>query len=119
MQDSLETILSINKVKVKANHGWYETERKIGGMYLISVRIFSYNNVKEQLEDIEDTVNYEEIHTVITTVMKREYKLIETCCKALWKELKPLSDADVWEVTLEKEDVPIKHVGSTSFVIKG
>lgn len=119
MQESLETILSISKVRVKANHGWYPSERKIGGMYSISVRIFSKRENTEQFDDIDDTINYEDIYNIITAVMKREYKLIETCCKSLWDELKPLSREDVWEVTLEKEDVPIKHVGSTSFVVKG
>lgn len=119
MQESLETILSINKIRVKAHHGWYAAERKIGGMYTISVRIFCRKKTADQFDDIDDTINYENIHSVIVAVMKQEYKLIETCCKALWDELKPLSDKDVWEVSLEKEDVPIKHVGSTSFVIKG
>ncbi len=119
MQESLETILSINNVRVKAHHGWYPSERKIGGMYSISVRIFSKCEGSQSFDDIEDTINYEHIYNVITTVMKREYQLIETCCKALWDELKPMSQGDIWEVTIEKEDVPIKHVGSTSFVVKG
>lgn len=119
MQESLETILSINKVRVKANHGWYASERKIGGMYSISVRIFSKCKSSETFDDINDTINYEDIYKVITKVMKGEYQLIETCCKVLWDELKSLSKKDVWEVTLEKEDVPIKHVGSTSFIVKG
>jgi len=119
MQESLDTILSINKVRVKANHGWYASERKIGGMYSISVRIFSKHKTNSTFDDIEDTINYEEIHTIILDVMGREFKLIETCCKTLWDELKQLSTNDLWEVILEKEDVPIKHVGSTSFTLKG
>ncbi len=119
MQESLETILSVNKVRVKANHGWYASERKIGGMYTVSVRIFSSIQRIENFGDIGDTINYEIIYEIIIRHMKKEYKLIETCCKAMWNELKPLAENNVWEVVVEKEDVPIKFIGNTSFTVKG
>ena len=119
MSNSLETVLSIDKVRVKAHHGWYTSERKIGGMYSISVNIYSTASITETFSDIEDTINYEDIHTIIISTMKEEYKLIETCCKVLWDRLKSLSTEDTWEVILLKEDVPIKHVGSTQYTIKG
>ena len=119
MSNSLETILSIEKVRVKAHHGWYASERKIGGMYSISVNIYSTTPIAHSLVDIDDTINYEDIHKIIISTMKEEHKLIETCCKVLWDRLKTLSANDVWEVVLLKEDVPIKHVGSTKFTIKG
>ncbi|MDA8930553.1 dihydroneopterin aldolase [Bacteroidia bacterium] len=119
MSDSLETILSIEDIRIKAYHGWYAAERKIGGMYRISVRIYSQCTLSENFDDIEDSINYEDIHAIIIRQMKQEFRLIETCCKALWNELKQLSPYDKWEVSLVKEDVPIKHVGSTTFCIKG
>lgn len=119
MSNSLETLLSIENVRVKAYHGWYASERKIGGMYTISVNIYSSASWSETLVDIEDTINYEDIHEILIETMKEEFKLIETCCKALWDRLKVLSPDDVWEVSLVKEDVPIKHVGSTKFRVKG
>lgn len=119
MQGSLETILTVNKVRVKANHGWYASERKIGGMYAVSVRIFSTTEKSETFGDIKDTINYEIIYQIIMRHMRMEYKLIETCCKAMWDELKLLAENDVVEVILDKEDVPIKFIGNTSFCIKG
>ena len=119
MSKSLETVLNIENVRVKAYHGWYASERKIGGMYTISVNIYSTAAQSRTFLDIEDTINYEEIHSVIITTMKEEFKLIENCCKTLWDRLKLLSQNDVWEVSLIKEEVPIKHVGSTAFRVKG
>ncbi len=119
MQHSLQTILSIENIRVKANHGWYPAERKIGGMYSISVFIYKTADVAESYNDITDTINYESIYAIIIEEMKLEYTLIEHCTKSLWDKLKALQKESIWEVKLVKEDVPIKFVGQTSFTIKG
>ena len=119
MAHSLETILSIDDIRVKAYHGWYEAERKIGGVYRISVKAHTSVPSNCTFSDMDDSINYEGIHTMVVDVMKQEYKLIEHCCKTLFDGLKAINSAVVWEISLVKEDVPIKHVGSTSFTIKG
>lgn len=119
MQESLETKLSIQKIRVKAHHGWYATERKIGGMYAISVSLYGRMTSTESYTSIADTVNYEEIYDQVIVSMKEEHKLIESCCKSIWDKLKILAPNAIWEVHIEKEDVPIKYVGSTSFNLKG
>ena len=118
MSTRIETVLTINKIRVKAYHGWYESERKIGGMYSISVKIYDSSPSTETYTEISDTINYEDIYTVVLDTMKQEYKLIEECCKAMWNVLKKIKPEATWEVLLEKEDVPMKWVGSTSFSIK-
>jgi dihydroneopterin aldolase len=119
MAHSLETILSIDDIRVKAFHGWYEAERKIGGMYCISAK--AYNTVESNctFSDMDDSINYEGIHSMVIGVMQEEFKLIEHCCKTLFDGLKAINSSVIWEVSLVKEDVPIKHVGRTSFTIKG
>ncbi|MGB1039197.1 MAG: dihydroneopterin aldolase [Bacteroidia bacterium] len=119
MEARIETILTIEKIRVKAYHGWYEAERKIGGMYSISVKIYDSSVTSETFNEMDDSVNYEDIYDVVVKTMKEEYKLIETCCKSLWDRLKELRKSAVWEVLLEKEDVPMKYVGQTTFTIKG
>lgn len=118
MDGRIETVLSVDEIRVKAHHGWYESERKIGGMYRIAVKIYDQNTTDENFSNIDDTVNYELIYDAVISLMKQEFKLIEECCKALWDALKPLKPDAIWEVNLVKEDVPIKFIGSTSFTIK-
>ncbi len=118
MNGRIETVLSVDTIRVKANHGWYESERKIGGMYQISVKIYDSAEASENFNDIDDTINYEHIYDAVISTMKKEYKLIEECCKALWDVLKPMKPEAVWEVNLIKEDVPIKYLKNTSFRIK-
>ena len=119
MSSSLETILSIDKIRVKAHHGWYESERKIGGLYSISVQVFSTIASSQSFDEMDISINYEQIHETVVSVMNDEFKLIEQCCKVLFDRLKQLKPTEIWQVHLIKEDVPIKHVWSTSFCIKG
>lgn len=118
MSQRIQTVLSINSIRLKAHHGYYAAERKIGGMYSISVKVHMSADASEDFLEISDTVNYEVVYEVVCATMAEEFELIETTCKALWNRLKLLKADAEWEVCLLKEDVPIKHVGSTSFTIK-
>jgi dihydroneopterin aldolase len=117
--DSLEAELSIDNIKVKAYHGWYDAERKVGGMYSVSVRVFGAVSIDQNFNDLDSSVNYEKIYENVIEIMAQEFKLIEECCKALFDKLKQLKPNAVWEVLLVKENPPIKYVGATSFKLKG
>jgi len=117
--DSLESELSIDNIKVKAHHGWYEAERKVGGMYSVSVKVFSKVNTNDDFSDLDPSVNYEKVYASVIAIMDKEFKLIEECCKALFDAVKQLKPNSVWEVLLVKENPPLKYVGATSFKLKG
>lgn len=119
MSGTIESVLSIEEVRVKANHGWYESERKIGGMYLITVRAYLQLNMNETLTDLSHTINYEKVHQIIIDTMSEEHHLIESACKTIFDKLKSDYQNEIWEVFIRKEDVPLKYVGSTSYSIKG
>ena len=119
MSRSLETTLSINNIRVKAFHGWYAAERKLGGMYNISVNVFSNVELNENFDDLDNSVNYENVYSNVVEIMKSEFKLIEASCKAIHESLKTLKPNSIWEVTIVKENPPLKFVGSTSYTIKG
>jgi len=119
MNNTIESILSIDNVRVKANHGWYESERKLGGMYIISVCIHRILDADYTFDHLNKSVNYEIVHQIILETMQEEHMLIESACKAIWDKLKLQHANEIWEVNIRKEDVPLKFVGSTSFKIKG
>lgn len=119
MSNRLETVLSVDNIRVKAYHGWYAAERVLGGMYNISVQVISSAAADEEFHDLESSVNYEYIQERVVAIMKQEFKLIEECCKAIFDDLKALKPNAVWRVNLVKENPPIKYVGATQFEIKG
>ena len=119
MNNSLDTVLSVDNIRVKAYHGWYESERKIGGMYSISVQLYRSIPADHNFVDLDTTVNYEVIHQRVLGIMKQPFHMIETCCKAIFDSMKELNAEDVWKVKIIKEDPPLNYVGSTQFEIKG
>ena len=119
MNNTIESILSIDNIRVKANHGWYESERKLGGMYVISVHIYKTFEANHDFDHLDKSINYEMVHQVILNTMEEEHMLIESACKAIWDKLKAKHKDEIWEVNICKEDVPLKFVVSTSFKIKG
>lgn len=119
MDHSLETVLSVDNIRVKAYHGYYAAERKIGGMYSITVQLYRSIDRGQLLVDLDSTVNYEVIYNEVLTIMKQRFDLIETSCKAIFDRMKELSADDIWKVTVVKENPPLKYVGATRFEIKG
>ena len=116
---TIESILSIDNVRVKAKHGWYESERKLGGMYVISVFIYKTLEANYDFNHLDKSINYEKVHQVILDTMAEEHMLVESACKTIWDRLKAIHPDEIWEVNICKEDVPLKFVESTSFKIKG
>ncbi len=119
MNKELRTILSVENIRLKAYHGWYAEERKIGGYYTLSVHMSSAVPDSEDYNGLASTVNYELIYHRVLEVMKQEHKLIEHCAKAIFDHLKALAPANEWKITLKKENPPMKHVGVTQFTIEG
>lgn len=119
MSDTVESILTIENVRLKANHGWYESERKIGGMYTLNVRLFKILDSHHVFSHLDHTINYEIVHRILLETMEEEHHLIESACKTIWDKLKSIYPNEIWEVTIQKEQVPLKYVGSTSYQMKG
>ena len=119
MNPQIDTLLTVDNIRLKAHHGWYEEERILGGMYCISVQVEGKAVLSEHFDQLTSTVNYERIYDKVVAVMRHEHRLIEHCCKAIFDELKIVSPEHVWTVELTKENPPIKHLGATKFRIKG
>ena len=119
MNGRIDTVLSVENIKVKAKHGWYEEERQMGGVYIINVHFASTSDVKQEYNHLSATINYELIHAKVISIMKQEHKLIEHCCKAIFDEMKLLSKNGVWTIELIKQDPPLKFIGQTKYKISG
>mgnify|MGYP000271225673 CR=1 FL=1 len=119
MNTELRTLLSVENIRLKANHGWYSEERSLGSYYKLSVHMRSTVSSDEDFDGLSSTVNYELIYHKVLDVMKQQHKLIEHCAKAIFDKVKELAPENDWRVELEKENPPMKHVGATRFVISG
>lgn len=115
--NSTTEVLQINDLRVWANHGWYAEERLIGGEYRIDV-VMELNLPNRKLE-LADTIDYEVVVNRIHKVMKKEFKLIEESCREIFNVISSDFENIVsLHVTIEKVNIPINNLYSTSFSIK-
>lgn len=73
----MKTKVAIKGAEFFAFHGFYNEERKAGNTFLIDAEITLQTYDKTD-DDIADTVNYEQLYTIIKEEMLKTQKLIET-----------------------------------------
>lgn len=74
----MKSKIILKGLRLKAFHGYYAEEQRIGGDYAIDLE-FYYNIEKAAATDaLEDAINYEEIFSLCKSEMERPRKLIET-----------------------------------------
>ena len=71
--------VALKEVKFFAFHGFYPEENLIGNHFSVDVEVTFIP--KGDTEDIQQTVNYEEINTIINNEMNNTQKLLETVVK--------------------------------------
>jgi 7,8-dihydroneopterin aldolase/epimerase/oxygenase len=109
-------VLKIIDLRIWAHHGWYAEEREIGGEYRLDIDI-GLDLPKTSLQ-LEDTIDYQEVVDLANEVMRKEYKLIEESCRSIFDALDSLSNRTKWlSVTVEKLNIPINNLSSTSFTL--
>ncbi|HKG07300.1 MAG TPA: dihydroneopterin aldolase [Pedobacter sp.] len=74
-QNYIQTV-ALKDVKCFAFHGYYPEEQLTGIYFIVDVTVtFSPN---DDTENLQRTVNYEELNTIILEEMKRTQKMLET-----------------------------------------
>lgn len=76
----LQTV-ALNDVKCFALHGYYPEEQLTGTEFLVSVEVTFVPS--GDTEDLQRTVNYEMINTIIQEEMKSTKKLLETVVRLI------------------------------------
>ena len=85
MSQYLQTI-ALKDVKCFARHGWYPEEQLIGCWF--SVTIETTFPQQEDTENLNLTVNYEQLNQIILDEMKQTRKLLETVVKNILEKIK-------------------------------
>ena len=103
----MKTIVSIEGLKFRAHHGFYDEERKIGNDFScdVHVELKSFDSIED---NIYDTVNYEDIYEIVKEEMNDTKKLIETVAYCIIIRIKELDNVTGARVKLSKYNPPIK-----------
>jgi dihydroneopterin aldolase len=73
----MTTKVSIIGAEFHALHGYYEEERLAGHTFIVDVEV-TLQSFDSQDDNIDDTINYESIYSIIKAEMEKTQKLIET-----------------------------------------
>ena len=80
--------IKIKDLKVFANHGVYEEEKKLGQDFLVSATLYLDTRQAGLSDDLQDSVSYGEVSRLINSYMKdNTFNLLEAVTERLAKEL--------------------------------
>lgn len=104
------TTIRLEGLDFFAHHGYYEEERKVGNKYTVDVEVLVENTAYTD-DDLDKTINYEEIYLTVSTIMSVSTKLLETLASSMCRELlKQFDSVQQVTATVSKHNPPIKGV---------
>jgi dihydroneopterin aldolase len=107
--------VALKDVKFKAFHGFYPEEQLIGSHFSVDVEVTFIPN--EETENLNATVNYEDINSIITNAMQKTQKLLETVVRNIIDELiSKYSYIQTATVGIKKMNPPMPGEIGCSFV---
>ncbi|MGE8428549.1 MAG: dihydroneopterin aldolase [Sphingobacterium sp.] len=105
MATILQTV-SLKEVRFYAPIGYYEEERVLGNEFFVSIDVcFPFLNA--ETEDLNNTLNYEELYQITASVMLPKRKLLESAASEILEQIrKRVSHALTIEVVIRKSNPP-------------
>lgn len=104
-------VISLEGLAFFAHHGCSEQEQRVGGSYRVDIEITT--NVMNAItqDDINETVDYSKVYTVVAEEMKTPSRLIENVAKRIIdRVLIHFSKAQTVKVRVSKLTPPIGGV---------
>ena len=111
--------INLNDAEFFAYHGFYPEEQLIGSRFLVDISV-SFSPAGNLAEDeIDNTVNYEQLYNIACDEMKNTRKLIETVGQSIFDAIKgKFPFVKNIRVCIKKMDPPLKgKVGHSNVVL--
>ena len=114
-------IIRVKNIRIHTNHGCMEEEAKIGSDYIVNALVKTDLDQSAQTDDLNDTVDYVAIYTIVFEEMKIRAKLLETVVQRIIdRVLKEHPTVEEVRIEVQKLNPPIGgNVGYVSVERKG
>ncbi len=115
------SVIEVNGIRVYAYHGCLAEEARIGGHYQVDVSVRGDFSAAERSDDLNDTVDYGRVTTLVHAQMAERSHLIEHVALRILQALKAEWPGDFsWRVRLTKEHPPVPGaVDRVAYVLEG
>ena len=92
-----------------AHHGVYSEEEKIGADYELNLDVkFEEENTK--FDRLEDTINYEDLYSIVRKKMMVPTPLLETICEGIIRKIRhEFSGIREISISIHKLEAPIEN----------
>lgn len=102
------SLIFIDRLRLYAYHGVLEQERRVGGEFLVSLRVH-YNIMRAmQSDDVADTLNYADLCQLVVSQMKQPSALLEHVAgRIAMAVFDRYPQATALDLTLTKENPPM------------
>lgn len=82
------SVIALEGMQFRANHGYYAEEQILGGDYIIDVYLETQFTKASVSDDLNKTVNYETIYLICEAAMKEKSKLLENVAHRIAMDIK-------------------------------
>ncbi|MEZ4933239.1 MAG: dihydroneopterin aldolase [Saprospiraceae bacterium] len=82
------SVIALEGMRFRANHGFYEEEQILGGDYIVDVYITTIFTKASIDDDLKKTINYETVYLICEAAMKKNSKLLENVADRISMDLK-------------------------------
>ena len=115
----MKNLIHVSGIKLYAFHGCLGEETKIGGHYVVNIKIETNFDIAADDDDLTKTIDYVTVNQLVETEMKIPSKLIEHVGKRIYTKIKAKFPSCLkLEVHIVKLSPPINgDVDSVSIVI--
>lgn len=116
---SMKQQIEVNGIQLYAFHGCLEEEGRIGGNYIVDIRLTTDFSTAALTDDLSQTVDYVDINRIVTEEMAIRSKLIEHVGQRISQRIyKELVGIDQLRVKITKLCPPINgDVQSVAIII--
>ena len=103
MTTTSKVLIEVRGVRVRANHGWYDEERVNGNDFEVDVCLTLKNNLgKNTADELTNTLNYEQIYSIILEEMAITSKLLEEVLTRMEARIRSFESVEAGEIRLCK-----------------
>ncbi len=100
--------IALEGLEFHAFHGVYPHERESGNWFEVDIAVETDFSAAAQRDDLEGTVNYETLYSIVKAEMERPSKLLESVAEKIVNDvLRELKAVVLVELSISKMNPPI------------
>ncbi|MFN8276708.1 MAG: dihydroneopterin aldolase [Chitinophagales bacterium] len=109
--------IGIEGLQFYAHHGYYKEEQVLGGKFVVDVYLQTDVSAAANSDQLDQTINYEEVYQLVKTAMEERSKLLEHVAQRILSNIKSrYPQLESVKVRVSKHQPPLKGSVDRVFV---